>query len=171
MQKILLAAALALALPASAAEQIVVVRSIDAKGTGSSIGIVKLSDTDHGLALDPDIGSLTPGLHGFHVHEHPSCLPGDKDGQPVAGLAAGGHYDPHKSGKHTGPEGMGHHGDLPPLHVNAQGAAVKPMLAPRLKLSDIRGRALMIHEGGDNFSDDPKPLGGGGARVACGVID
>ena len=28
----------------------------------------------------------------------------------------------------------------------------------------------MIHSGGDNYSDEPK-LGGGGARVACGVIE
>ena len=171
MKKYLLAATLALALPAHAAEQIVVVRSIDDNGVGNIIGIVKLSDSDKGLALDPDIGNLSPGLHGMHVHENPSCQPGEKDGKKVAGLAAGPHYDPHKTGKHLGPEGMGHHGDLPPLHVNAQGAAVKPLLAPRLKLEDIRGRALIIHEGGDNFSDDPKPLGGGGARVACGVIE
>ena len=45
------------------------------------------------------------------------------------------------------------------------------LLAPRIKLSEIKGRSLMIHAGGDNYSDDPKPLGGGGARVACGVIE
>jgi len=28
----------------------------------------------------------------------------------------------------------------------------------------------MIHAGGDNYADQPAPLGGGGARVACGVI-
>ncbi len=28
----------------------------------------------------------------------------------------------------------------------------------------------MIHAGGDNYSDTPEKLGGGGARVACGVI-
>ena len=38
------------------------------------------------------------------------------------------------------------------------------------KLSDLSGRSLMIHAAGDNYSDDPKPLGGGGARIACGVI-
>ena len=44
------------------------------------------------------------------------------------------------------------------------------MTANRLKVADVKGRALMIHAGGDNYSDQPKPLGGGGARVACGVI-
>ena len=34
----------------------------------------------------------------------------------------------------------------------------------------VKGRALMVHMGGDNHSDHPAPLGGGGARMACGVI-
>jgi Cu-Zn family superoxide dismutase len=45
-----------------------------------------------------------------------------------------------------------------------------PVLAPRLKVADIKGRSLMIHAGGDNYSDLPVKLGGGGARIACGVI-
>lgn len=48
--------------------------------------------------------------------------------------------------------------------------ATQPVLAPRLKLSDLSGRALMIHAGGDNHSDQPAMLGGGGARIICGVI-
>jgi Cu-Zn family superoxide dismutase len=39
-----------------------------------------------------------------------------------------------------------------------------------MKLSEVKGKALMIHAGGDNFADQPKPLGGGGERIACGVI-
>ena len=53
--------------------------------------------------------------------------------------------------------------------MNSDGMATMPMLAPRLKVSDLKGRSLMIHAGGDNYSDMPAPLGGGGARVACGV--
>jgi Cu-Zn family superoxide dismutase len=34
----------------------------------------------------------------------------------------------------------------------------------------VKGKALMIHAGGDNYADQPKPLGGGGDRIACGVI-
>lgn len=171
MQKTILAALLSLALPALAAEQIVVVRAIDANGVGSIIGTVRFFDSDKGLTIDPDLGNLAPGLHGFHIHEKPSCEAAEKEGKKVAGLAAGGHYDPLQTGKHAGPEGHGHQGDLPALEVNAQGEAVKQMLAPRLKLADIRARALVIHEGGDNYSDEPKPLGGGGARVACGVVE
>jgi Cu-Zn family superoxide dismutase len=50
--------------------------------------------------------------------------------------------------------------------------ATSPVLAPRLKkLEDVKGRALMIHAGGDNYSDTPAKLGGGGARMACGLIE
>ena len=45
-----------------------------------------------------------------------------------------------------------------------------PVLAPRLKVSMLQGHALVVHEGGDNYSDLPLPLGGGGARFACGVV-
>lgn len=173
MRKLPLLLTALLALPATSfgAEQIVVMRAISAQGQGAIIGTVRLSDSDKGLVLDPDIGNLTPGTHGFHVHEKPSCDAGVKDGKPGAGLAAGGHYDPHGSGKHAGPQGEGHQGDLPALEVSESGEAVRTLVAPRLKLADIKGRALMIHAGGDNYSDAPQPLGGGGARVACGVIE
>ena len=73
-------------------------------------------------------------------------------------------------GKHEGPYGKGHLGDLPALYVGADGKATMPVVSPRLKVSDLKGRSLMIHAGSDNYSDYPEPLGGGGARVACGVI-
>ena len=85
------------------------------------------------------------------------------------GLAAGGHYDPAGSKRHSAPWGDGHLGDLPALSVDANGNT-SPVLAPRLKMADLKGRALMIHAGGDNYADQPAPLGGGGVRWACGVI-
>ena len=142
-----------------------------ADGLGAAIGTVTLSDSDAGLVLTPALTGLPPGPHGFHIHTNPSCAPQvQSDGKSVAGMAAGGHYDPHGAGKHLGPEGQGHLGDLPVLIVAADGTAGRPMTAPHVKLSDISGRSLMIHAAGDNYSDDPKPLGGGGPRIACGVI-
>lgn len=170
LTNLLLAPVLAMSLPAMATEQIVVIRAISADGVGKAIGTIKLSDSDEGLVLDPDVGELKPGKHGFHIHQNPSCEPGMKDGKPSAGEAAGGHYDPANTGEHKGPKGSGHLGDLPALEVKEDGSATSKLVAPRLKLEQIHGRALMIHEGGDNYSDTPK-LGGGGARVACGVID
>ena len=81
------------------------------------------------------------------------------------------HYDPQHTGKHEGPLGAGHLGDLPLLVVNDAGVADQPIIAPRLKtLAEVKGKALMVHVGGDNMADSPQPLGGGGERFACGVI-
>ena len=156
---------------ASAGELIVPMNLVDATGKATPAGTVRVLETAYGLEFSPDLKQLPPGLHGFHVHEKPSCAPGSKDGAPAAALGAGGHFDPQNSGKHGEPWSAGHLGDLPALYVAPDGTATYPVLAPRLKaLAEIRGRSLMVHAGADNHADQPLPLGGGGARMACGVI-
>jgi Cu-Zn family superoxide dismutase len=156
---------------AAAAELVVPMNLIDASGTVKAIGNVTVSETTYGLVFTPALEGLPAGVHGFHVHENGSCDPQVKDGQPVAGLAAGGHYDPAGTKRHGTPWGDGHLGDLPGLVVDHDGRASYAVLAPRLKkLDELKARALMIHVGGDNHADHPMPLGGGGARLACGVI-
>lgn len=144
------------------------VHSVSATGIGAKIGMINFSDTANGLLIETYLKDLPSGTRGFHIHENASCEPSEKDGKAVAALAAGSHLNPEKS-----PHGTplsGHLGDLPALEVNAQGVAQQKLLAPRLKVSDIKGRAVMIHAGGDNYSDQPVALGGGGDRIACGVI-
>jgi Cu-Zn family superoxide dismutase len=170
-QKWLLMAAVLAAGTVHAASQEVTINLVDADGKQQAIGTVDIRETDHGLLFTPELKSLSPGVHGFHVHQNGSCEPAEKNGKPSAAEAAGGHFDPDNTGKHAGPYGDGHLGDLPALYVNEDGTADYPVLAPRIKkLDDIKDRALMIHSGGDNHADSPKPLGGGGSRVACGVI-
>jgi Cu-Zn family superoxide dismutase len=165
------AVVLSLFASAALADQLTVkLNLIDENGQGKFIGSVQLEDGKRGLVIRPHLAGLPPGVHGFHVHEKPDCRPGEKDGKRQAGLAAGGHYDSKNTGKHEGPQGQGHLGDLPALKVNEKGEAKGKLLAPRLKVADLKGRSLMIHEGGDNYSDQPKPLGGGSGRIACGVI-
>lgn len=170
-RKLLIATLLAFALPAAAADKTAEVHTVTADGIGEKIGTVTFVDSADGLVITPDLSQLSPGAHGFHIHQKPSCATATKDGKQVPAGAAGGHYDPAGKGKHAGPHGMGHRGDLPVLMVNDDGKATDKMLAPRLKLADVEGRAIMIHEGGDNYSDSPKPLGGGAGRIACGVIN
>lgn len=134
-----------------------------ATGQGELIGQVIFKDTKFGLLITPNLHNLTPGLHGFHIHAMADCAD--------MGNAAGGHLDPKNTGKHLGPYSTeGHLGDLPALNVNNEGIANVPTLAPRLTTKEIVGHTLMIHKGGDNYSDQPTKLGGGGERVACGVI-
>lgn len=171
--KLVIAAALAaaFALPAAAAEVSTKVYLLTDKGNGDMVGKVYFADTDKGLAIKPRLKGLPAGNHGFHVHANRSCAPAKgADGKMVPGLAAGGHYDPDKTGKHEGPDGKGHLGDLPALVVKADGTAGGTLMAPRLKVADLKKRSLMIHAGGDNYSDQPAALGGGGARLACGTF-
>ncbi len=157
--------------PAQAEEQSITMNLIDAQGVGKAIGSVKALQTPYGVLLTPQLSGLMPGLHGFHVHEKPDCSAAEKEGKKAAGLAAGGHYDPARTDRHEGPYGAGHLGDLPALYVDQEGKATQPVLAPRLKSADLKGRSLMIHAGGDNYADEPEKLGGGGARLACGVVN
>jgi Cu-Zn family superoxide dismutase len=166
-----LASAMVVICAGTAGADNVTVNAISAAGVGKVIGTIGLSDASEGLVVMPDLAELPPGDHGFHIHVNPDCGPGaGADGQPAAGLAAGGHYDPASTGKHLGPHSEGHKGDLPALRVDAGGNAMNAVIARRLKLADVKGRSIMIHAGGDNYSDQPAPLGGGGARIACGVI-
>ena len=126
-----------------------------------SVGHVVFSETPYGILVTPHLKGLPSGLHGFHLHQYANC--GNK------GQKAGAHYDPEHTHSHKGPYAGRHLGDLPGLYVSKEGEALTPTLAPRLKLTDIKNLALMVHAGGDDYSDSP-PQGGGGNREACGVI-
>ncbi|MDR5610856.1 superoxide dismutase family protein [Arsenophonus sp.] len=131
---------------------IVPMNIVTKKDNGQSVGEIKITETKFGLLFTPKLQGLAPGIHGFHVHEYPSCDALQKDGKLIAAGKAGGHFDPNKTAQH-------------------KGSADYAILAPRLKsISQIKHRALIIHEGGDNYSDHPETLGGGGLRVVCGII-
>lgn len=147
---------------AYAAKVVVPMYLVAEHGQGKAIGEITLENALGGVLLTPNLHDLPAGIHGFHIHEKPDC--------DNMGNAAGGHLDPAHTGEHEGPYKRGHLGDLPVLIVDKDGNATLPMLAPRFKLSDIKNHALMIHAGGDNYSDKPEKLGGGGARIACGVV-
>ena len=147
--------------------------SVNAEGIDKSIGSITAVDTPSGLKLTPALRSLPPGDHGFHVHANASCEAApdpDKGGAMAPAFGAGGHFDPDKTARHEGPDGGGHKGDLPRLTVAANGKATKAVVAAHLKLADISGHTVMIHAGGDNYADQPAKLGGGGGRIACGVV-
>jgi len=167
-----LAGGLALAANARAADLHADMHLATPTGPGAAIGTITISQVPSGAMFVTDLKDLPPGPHGFHVHENGSCAPGTANGQPVAAGGAGGHLDPAKTGHHEGPRGHGHLGDLPVLQVAKNGTAKEHVIAPAIKdITQLRGRALMIHAGGDNYSDKPAPLGGGGGRIACGVIE
>lgn len=151
----------------------------------AEVGVIRFRDGPDGLIVEPQLKSLSAGLHAAHVHEKGDCGPGtDASGKAMPGGAAGGHYDPAKTDKHAGPYGDGHLGDLPNLTVEADGRVSKSVVAPRLKVAALRGRSLMIHAGADDYGTSAAPAqakegghhhhvtmqGMGGARAYCGVI-
>ncbi len=163
------ACGLACASPLAAATTKAEVYHATTRGAGGPAGRVVFQDAPGGARILVRLYGLPPGRHGFHVHQNPNCRVGAVGGA-LAG-AAGGHYDPAGTGKHLGPMGAGHLGDLPALTVDARGVDRETLVAPHITdVTQLRGHSVVIHAGGDTYSDQPEPLGGGGARIACGVI-
>ncbi|MGE0096346.1 MAG: superoxide dismutase [Cu-Zn] SodC [Alphaproteobacteria bacterium] len=155
-----------------AATQTVKMSAISEIGPTDPVGTVTFEDSKKGLVVKTNLWGLPPGPHGFHVHQNPSCDGAMQEAIAVPGGAAGGHYDPKATGKHMGPDSKeGHAGDLPLITVDDSGKSKQTLVAPNLKLAEIKNRAVIIHQGGDNYSDQPQPLGGGGRRIACGIIN
>ena len=159
----------AVAQPALAATVTVAMYEVNAGGTGNMVGLIVFEDTVNGLRIDPKLRGLTDGQHGTHVHENPACGPKEKDGTMVPGLAAGSHYDPEQTGRHEGPQGNGHLGDLPVLHVDAKGNATRTMRAPRLTTSDIAGRAIVTFTGLAHAADTARQVYAAAFAVATTI--
>lgn len=156
----------------------IAIHLISDEGVGEKIGEIVAEPDGHSVVLKPKVSGLTPGPHAFHVHENPSCEPGEKDGIMVAGLAAGGHFDPHGvMGDHGHTDHSGHDhtglekpaGDLPELIVDDDGVARIPVAVESLSIDQMRQRSIMIHSHGERPDNESLPQGGG-QRVACGVI-
>jgi Cu-Zn family superoxide dismutase len=158
--------------PARAADLTVTMNKATQDGTGVSLGTIIISDTDGGAAFKLALHGLPPGPHGFMVHENANCGPTFLNGIRIPGGAAGGVLDPDNVGKHAGPMGDGYLGDLPLIVVDPDGTAKQTLTAPRIKSTDVlKGHALIIHTGGDNYSDSPSLLGGSGGRISCGLVE
>lgn len=150
---------------------IVPMHRLSKDGVHEKVGKVEISETDLGLKFDVYIKGINVGEHGFHVHEFPNIEPALKEGKMTAGFAAGMHFDPFRTDKHLGPYRNGHLGDLPFLTANREGIIEQSVFAPRLStISEIKGRSLIIHSHGDNYSDYPLPNGGGKSRMVGGIV-
>lgn len=128
-------------------------------------GTVSFQQRGAVLHVEATLSGLTPGAHGFHVHEKGDCSAGDAS-------SAGGHFNPH--GKMHGHPGQGEHhaGDMPQLMADASGKAslTVDLAEPGMGagLGNVVGRSVVVHAGPDDFKS--QPAGNSGARVACGVI-
>jgi superoxide dismutase, Cu-Zn family len=127
-------------------------------------GSVTFTKSGEGVKVVADITGLTPGKHGFHIHEFGDCSSSD-------GNSAGGHFNPtHK--QHGAPDATDRHaGDLGNIEADASGKAHLEWSDKVMKLSgadSIVGHAVIVHEKADDLKT--QPTGDAGGRLACGVI-
>lgn len=127
-------------------------------------GIVEFTETPEGIKIVANVKGLTPGKHGFHIHEFGDC-------SSLDGKSAGGHFNPDNK-KHGSPDGSERHvGDLGNLVANKEGEAHYERLDSYISFTgknSIIGRAIIVHSGEDDLTS--QPTGNAGARLACGVI-
>jgi superoxide dismutase, Cu-Zn family len=125
-------------------------------------GRVTFTQAEEGIHVTGEISGLTPGKHGFHVHEFGVWSPDGK--------AAGGHFNP-TAQKHGEREASKRHvGDLGNIEANENGNATIDFVDPHLTFRgphSILGRGLVVHEKADDYG---QPVGNAGGRVAVGVI-
>ena len=149
---------------------VVAVADLEGLADSGVSGSVTFTEEGGGVRIDVDVAGLTPGAHGFHVHENGDCGPGP-DGTP--GGAAGDHFAP-LGNPHGAPEAdstQRHLGDLGNLDADDNGVAQDERTDEMLTLSgpnSIIGKALIIHSGEDDLTSQPS--GNSGDRIACGVI-
>lgn len=137
-----------------------------AAASGSSVsGTIELVEVAGGVTLTAKLAGLTPGEHGFHIHEKGDCSAPDA-------TSAGGHWNPEKHA-HGAPDAAEHHmGDAGNLTAGADGTVDQTITLHGASLGDGEdsaiGKGFIIHEKVDDFTT--QPTGNAGARVGCGVI-
>lgn len=132
---------------------------------GSNVhGVVWFTQEGKKVHVVADFSGLTPGVHGFHIHEFGDCTADDA-------TSAGSHYNPAKM-PHAAPTvDHRHEGDLGNITADASGKAHLDVTDAKLTLTgpdSIIGRSVIVHVNPDDLKT--QPTGNAGARAACGVI-
>jgi len=132
---------------------------------GNSVsGTVTFTKVAEGVKVVADLSGLTPGKHGFHIHEFGDCSSPD-------GTSAGGHFNPSGS-PHGAPMDMSRHaGDMGNIEAGADGKAHVEYIDAHMNFegpNSIMGRSVIVHAKEDDMKT--QPTGNAGPRIACGVI-
>ena len=137
---------------------------LESKSGSQVAGLVAFMKVGDEVQVMGAIQHLTPGKHGFHIHDKGDCSAPDA-------ASAGAHFNPTQQ-HHGGPMTAERHaGDLGNIEADASGNA-QVNWKGKLSLSgkdSIIGKSVVVHEKEDDLKTDPS--GNSGARVACGVIN
>jgi Cu-Zn family superoxide dismutase len=126
------------------------------------MGDVSFTSMDNGVKVVAHLSGLSPGKHGFHIHE-------SGDLSDPALKSAGAHFNPAHT-HHGGPDTPEHHaGDIGNITADAQGNAHLEIMLMNVKLDELVGKSVIVHAGVDDLKTDP--AGNSGGRVAGGVIE
>ncbi|KAJ6851954.1 superoxide dismutase [Cu-Zn], chloroplastic [Iris pallida] len=140
------------------------------KGNSETEGVVTLIQEDDGpTTVKVRVTGLTPGPHGFHLHQYGDTTNGC--------ISTGPHFNP-KGLTHGAPEDeIRHAGDLGNIVANAEGVAEATIVDNQIPLSGpdaVVGRAFVVHELEDDLGKGGHELslstGNAGGRLACGVV-
>jgi len=142
--------------------------SLESKSGSTAVGEAYFSETDGNVSFEAKFSGLKPGTHAIHIHEKADCSAADA-------TSAGGHWNPthEKHGKWGDAEGY-HKGDIGNFEVGDDGIGRISMQTDEWCIGcgdenkDILGKALIVHEGKDDFTT--QPTGDAGGRVSCGGI-
>ena len=135
---------------------------VGASGVTGTLNFVQDGDT---VTITGEVSGLTPGLHGFHVHESGDLS--DKE----AGMSVGGHFNPTNHPHGHAHDSERHAGDLGNIEANAEGIATINITDKVIRLAGehpIVGKAMVVHADEDKFT---QPTGDAGGRVAFGVVE
>ena len=138
----------------------------DAKG--QDVGVASFTQTPAGVLIHLSVRSMPGGEHAFHIHAVGKCEPPDF-------ASAGGHFNP-TNVHHGMMSGPGHAGDMPNLHIPADGSLDVEVMNTAVTLDKEKpnsvfhpgGTAVVIHAGKDDYTSDP--AGNAGGRIVCGVV-
>jgi len=134
--------------------------------TGNKVsGTVTFTPVASGVQVHAEITGLSPGKHGFHIHEFGDCSAADAS-------SAGAHFNPTNQ-PHAGPDvAARHEGDMGNIEADASGNAKLDYVDHQISLAEDAksaiGRSVVVHAKPDDLKTQPS--GDAGARIACGVI-
>jgi Cu-Zn family superoxide dismutase len=143
------------------------ISTIMAKNSSGISGTVSFIETDGIVSMVAKISGLTPKDHAIHIHAVGDCSAND-------GTSAGGHWNPTNVDHGIWGTAPFHIGDIGNIESGEKGTGTINRETDLWCINcndetrNIIGKAIIIHEGPDDFTSQPS--GAAGDRIGCGEI-